>query len=95
MITHIVCFKLKERTPENMAEAVSVLEGLAETVPHVRSLEAGSDVVGGGSSFDIALTVTFDNLEDLDAYRVHPEHQKVVEYIKEVTTERVAVDYEK
>ena len=95
MITHIVCFKLKERTREKMAEAVSVLEGLADTVPRVRSLEAGYDVVGGGNSFDIALTVTFDNLEDLDAYRVHPEHKKVVEYIKEVTTERVAVDYEK
>jgi len=44
-------------------------------------------------SFDLALISHFESLEDLDAYRVHPEHLKVVERIKETTVDRAAVDY--
>lgn len=94
MITHIVMFKLKDRTEEKMKKAAEVLAGLKDTVPVVRSLEVGVDVLGGKNSFDVVLTATFDSLDDLRAYQVHPEHKVVVEYIKEVCSDRAAVDYE-
>ena len=94
MITHIVLFKLKDPTPEKMEETREVLERLRDRVPVLRSLEVGVDVLRKKRSYDVALTATFDSLEDLEAYQVHPEHRSVVDYINEVSLSRVAVDYE-
>ena len=43
---------------------------------------------------NIALTATFDSMEDLETYRVHPEHVKVAEHIKEASIRIASVDYE-
>ena len=43
---------------------------------------------------DICLISHFENMEDLDVYRVHPEHMKVVKLVGETTVSRAAVDYE-
>lgn len=94
MITHIVLFKLKDPTPENMENTRKVLASLKDSVPVVRTLEVGVDLVRKPRSYDLALVATFSNLEDLEAYQVHPEHKKVVDYINEVSLARVAVDYE-
>ncbi|GJM73796.1 hypothetical protein HMSSN036_60120 [Paenibacillus macerans] len=45
-------------------------------------------------SYDIALIATFDSLEDLEGYQVHPEHKKVIEHITQVRESQVAVDFE-
>ncbi|MMZ71489.1 Stress responsive A/B Barrel Domain protein [compost metagenome] len=45
-------------------------------------------------SYDIALVATFDSLEDLEGYQVHPEHQKVIEHMTQVRESQVAVDFE-
>ena len=42
----------------------------------------------------MSLITAFETVEDLDAYRVHPEHVKVVEYFKTVTENSAAVDYD-
>ncbi len=46
------------------------------------------------SNYDIMLDTTFNSLEDLKSYAVHPEHLKVVEFAKSVKKERACVDYE-
>ncbi len=94
MITHIVLFKLKDRSAEKLEEARAVLAGLDGNVPVLRHLEVGVDVIGKERSYDIALTAKFDTLEDLAAYQVHPEHIRVKDYIVEASTGIVAVDYE-
>jgi hypothetical protein len=95
MIVHIVLFKLKDGSPESVAEAHRVLEGLRGKVPVLRGLEVGADVLRTERSYDLALTATFDSLEDLQAYQVHPAHQEVVAYIARVRESAVAVDYER
>lgn len=92
MINHIVLFKLRD--PEEAGELVRRLRELPGQIPHVRHLEAGADVTRGDRSFDVALVSRFASPEDLDAYRDHPDHVRLVRWIGEVTTERVAVDYE-
>jgi len=94
MITHIVFFKLKDGSPEQIKKAASVLEGLRAKVPGIRSLEVGVDVVRAVRSYDIALTARFDSLEGLDAYRTHPEHVKAAEYLRGISEAIAAVDYE-
>ncbi len=94
MITHIVLFKLKVPTAENAKKDAEVLRGLDGKIDVLKSLEVGIDIIHKERSFDIALTATFDSLDDLEKYRAHPEHVKVADYIKEASIRITSVDYE-
>lgn len=94
MIKHIVLFKLKDSSPESIATTAGVLHGLKGKVEQLRELEVGIDVVKSARSYDIALVATFDSLEDLEGYQVHPEHKKVIEHMTQVRESQVAVDFE-
>jgi hypothetical protein len=95
MIVHIVLFKLKDGSAANVAEVRKVLEGLRGKVPSLRSLEVGADVLRTDRSYDVALTATFDSLDGLGEYQVHPAHREVIEYMGKVRESAVAVDYER
>lgn len=94
MIVHIVMFKFNEENKEeNLLIVKSALEGLASKIPMLNMIEVGIDFNKSERAFDLSLYSTFDNKDDLKAYAVHPEHLKVVELIKKVTTESKVVDY--
>ena len=94
MIKHIVFFKLKNRSAESVAEAADVLRSMDGKIEQLKSLEVGTDILRSERSYDIALTATVDTLDDLQAYQVHPVHQKIIEYINGVKEVSYAVDYE-
>lgn len=97
MINHIVLFKVKDYPQNEKAKVVeelkALLESLKDKIKEVKYLEVGTNYELDAKSYDIALISHFATLEDLDTYRVHPEHLKVVDRIKETTSERAAVDY--
>ncbi len=97
MINHVVLFKLKEYPEEEKikiaAELKGLIEGLKEKIDGVKFMQVGTNHEFPAKSFDMALISHFETAADLENYRVHPEHLKVVERIKETTTERAAVDY--
>ena len=98
MINHVVLFKLKEYSPEEKSEVIvelkALLEGLKDKIDVVKYLEVGVNYELEAKSYDLVLLSHFETLKDLDEYRVHPEHQKVVKRIGETTVSRAAVDYE-
>ena len=94
MLTHVVCFKLHERTPENAQTLREALLSMAGKIPQIKHMEAGVNVVPSERAFDVALFQRFDSLADLQAYQAHPDHQEVLKYILAVTAARVSVDYE-
>jgi hypothetical protein len=94
MITHIVLFRLKDRSPENIERTAQVLRSMEGRIDELLSLEVGVDVLRSGRSYDIALTAKFESLEALGAYQIHPVHQEIVKYMSEVGEVSVAVDYE-
>ncbi|MGI8792783.1 MAG: Dabb family protein [Acidimicrobiales bacterium] len=94
MIRHIVFFKFAEDAAAVAAEGKAKLESLVGKVPQIRALEAGVNVVEADRAYDLALTVTFDSVDDLDAYGVHPEHQIVGGWLRERSVSIVACDYE-
>lgn len=94
MITHVVLFKLKDRTPQSIEKARAVLAGLIGKVPSLMDLEVGCDVIRSERSHDIALVARFKDLAGLDAYQNHPAHLEVVKYMTEAREAAVAVDYE-
>ncbi len=94
MITHIVSFKLNDPADANIAEAKSMLLGMAGKIPVLRHLEVGKDLVRSERSYDLALVTKFDSLDDLRAYQVHPYHaDKIIPYVKSVSKSVVTVDY--
>ncbi|MFC4808945.1 Dabb family protein [Paenibacillus sp. GCM10023250] len=94
MITHIVLFKLKDGSPENVARTVQVLKNMEGKIDELRSIEVGTDVLHSERSYHIALVTTFDSMEAMSAYQVHPEHQKVIAHMAEVREASASVDYE-
>lgn len=94
MITHIVLFKLKDRSPESVERTAQVLRDMEGKIDELLSIEVGVDVLHSERSYDIALITKFESLEALGAYQVHPVHKKVIEHMNEVRESSIAVDYE-
>jgi len=95
MITHIVLFKLSDPRPETIAATRDLLVSMDGTVPQLRHLEVGVDLIRSERSFDIALVSRFDSLDELNAYQVDPYHAgTILPHMRSVCSAIVAVDYE-
>ena len=98
MIKHIVLWKFLDEAEghtkeENMDIIRTGLTALLPIIPQIRSFEIGKDVLHSEMSYDMALIMTFDSLDDLETYKKHPEHQKVSAYVKKVRSARVSADF--
>jgi hypothetical protein len=94
MLTHIVLFKLHQRTPEVRADLRTRLLTLPSQIPQIRHYEVGVDVVQGERSYDVALYSRFESVTTLKEYQIHPAHQAVLQYLREAAQAIVTVDYE-
>ncbi len=98
MINHVVLFKLKDYSeaekPLVIAEMKLLLEGLKGKIDELKYIEVGVNYELNTKSYDLALLTHFNSVEDLDKYRVHPEHKKVLNRFAELRLERAAVDFE-
>lgn len=100
MVRHIVFFGLKDEAlgHDKLYNARVIkqgLEGLADSIPFLRSAHVGINIPNAPrTNYDIALVCDFDNMADLASYHTHPEHLKVSEFIAQVKSDRSAVDYE-
>jgi len=94
MITHVVLFKLIDRSSMSIEKARDILLGLKGKISQLRYLELGTDVLHSERSYDIALITKFDSMEDLQAYQVHPVHLEVAKYIMSAKESTIAVDFE-
>ncbi len=95
MLRHLVFFKFNAGTTEGeVDDLIESLRALDGVVPEIRELEVGRDIVRSERSFDLALYSTFDDLEAMQRYQVHPDHQAVVAKVKRLCERVAAVDYE-
>jgi hypothetical protein len=96
MIKHIVMFRIKGNAvtkKQNTHMFKDKLDALKNKIPEAKYLETGINLNESPSSFDLILTTHFDTSNDLDIYRNHPDHQKVVGIIKNIVSEVAVVDY--
>jgi hypothetical protein len=94
MLTHVVFFKLTDRSPENAEKLREVLLSITGKIPQIKHMEVGVNAVPSERAFDVVLFQRFDSLHDLQEYQAHPNHQDVLKYILSVTATRASVDYE-
>ena len=94
MLTHIVVWKYKDEiAPETREEHRAKLANLKNVIAEVVDLKVGADTLHLARSYDTGLVATFKNLEDLDAYTIHPIHQEVANMGKEIAAHVASVDF--
>lgn len=81
MFTHIVLFKVKEPTAENLEFLKKTFLSMEGNITELKKLEVGVDVIGSDRSYDIGIITRFDSKEDYLAYDINEFH---VEKVKKV-----------
>ncbi len=99
MIKHIVMWRLKEQAEgatkeENAQKMKQMLEALKGMISEIVQIEVGINRLESPAAYDVVLYSEFANLEGLNAYQIHPEHEKCKEFIGKIVSDRAVVDYE-
>jgi len=97
MIKHIVVVKVKDSAEgatrkENAQALKSKLESL-KSIKQAKNLVVGFPL-NSTADWDVSLHCDFENASDMDIYRKHPDHMKVVEFLNKVQQERKLIDFE-
>ena len=97
MLRHIVMLKFSDRnTVETISREVGkMLMNLLTEVDSLLAMEVGLNVNTKSTAYDLVLTADFEDEKGLDAYRVHPAHLKVLDYLKKTMETATVVDYYK
>ena len=98
MIKHIVLWKLKDSAEgatkqENIKKMKTGLKALKATIPGIRHLEVGINIISSEAAYDVALYSEFADEKDLDSYQKHPAHLKIADFIGKIRESRVVIDY--
>ncbi|MBI5541902.1 MAG: Dabb family protein [Bacteroidia bacterium] len=98
MLKHIIMFKIKESANKsehlkNIEIVKEKLENLKSHIPEIKKLEVGINVVEVAWAFDLVLTIDFENLAAFEIYKTHPAHQAFIEFNKQFSVAKAAVDY--
>jgi hypothetical protein len=94
MLIHIVCWKYKAETDaETRRDHRDQLRTLPGLVPGIESFDVGEDILHLDRSFDTGLVARFQDMEALEAYTVHPEHQRVAAMGKQISQQTISVDF--
>lgn len=94
MITHIVTFKLRDNSREHLDHCKALLDGLVGQVPTLRTMLVGINVISSPRAHDLGLIATYDDLDGLQAYQVHPAHEEVAAYLRASSETIASVDFE-
>lgn len=92
MIKHVVMWKFKPGTNEQMNKFLQALKDLDGKINVLRSMEIGVNQ-GSDDNCDAVLITTFDSFEDLHTYATHPLHVAASSLCKQIRVSRHAVDF--
>ena len=81
MLKHFVFIKYRQGTSDaHIDEFLRRTRALPESIPVVRDLEVGRDVLHSPRSWDVMLAMRFNSLEELREYQTHPAHQALMAF---------------
>ncbi|MBC7660870.1 MAG: Dabb family protein [Chitinophagaceae bacterium] len=95
MIEHIVLFRCKPGTTDTIREQfVAAARSLKGEIPGILYLSAGTNWSDRSDGYELALVERFADKKALDAYQIHPYHEKFKsEWVKPHIEKVLAVDY--
>ena len=99
MIKHTVAWEFAEHAEDadkatNVALVAEALRALPALIDGIVEFEVITPQPELDNTFDLAIYSVFTGAEALQAYAVHPEHQKVVALIGARRTGRACIDYD-
>ena len=95
MLTHIVIWKYRADVSEQeRARHVEMLSRLPDVIPGIESFAVGRDVLRLPRSYDTGLVAVYRDRDALEAYNVHPEHVRVVDFGRAISEHVASVDFE-
>ena len=95
MLTHVVVWKYRADTSQaSRDDHVAQLRSLSSVVAGIESFSVGVDTLHSPRSYDTGLVAIFRDRSVLDAYTVHPDHVKVVEFSRGICDTMAKVDFE-
>ena len=94
MVKHIVMYKLKNPTEENIKAMIDKFMSMKGKIDILKFIRAGGDFVKSARSYDVCLECEFENKADLEQYAVHPIHIPVKEFVGTMVEKAHSVDYE-
>ena len=83
----------EERT-KTLVEIKQKLEDLPALIESIKFYRVGVNYADSPAAFELVIDSDFENKEGLKFYSVHPEHQKVVAFLRGLEAEKAVVDYE-
>ncbi|MBR6633144.1 MAG: Dabb family protein [Clostridia bacterium] len=99
MVKHVIIWNLKEsfsaEEKENIKAGIkSGLEALMGQIPGLIEIKVNVNPLPS-SNGEVMLDSTFDSIESLKGYAVHPKHVEVADTkVRPFTASRVCMDYE-
>lgn len=92
MVKHVVMWKIKD-AKSNAEKMKDKLEALEAKIDEIKSLEVGINFNDSPRAYDLVLITEFEDQAALERYQKHPDHLEIVDYVKSLTNEVAAVDY--
>jgi len=97
MIRHTIMWRFTDNfdgmnKEEIMDKITELFVFLKNTIPEIKFMSVERDVIKSERSFDMIYITEFESLEELEIYRVHPEHLKVAEFIGKVRIAQAVTD---
>ena len=94
MVRHFVFIKYKPGTSDaHIDEFLQRTRALTESIPVLRDLEVGRDVLRTARSWDVMLAMRFNSLEELREYQTHPAHHALMAFNNSQVVEVGSVDF--
>jgi hypothetical protein len=94
MLHHVVLMKFKPEIPDDDIDRLEqMLDALPNRIIEIQTYEFGRDIVRSERSYDFALLAGFANLDAMQRYQTHPDHQKVLTHIRGMCEDIRAVDF--
>lgn len=98
MIKHVVAFKFTGNTEEQRrahgAEFLRQMNTLIGVVPGLLAVQVGWDLRVHEGHWDAVLVSEHRSNNDLEAYRRHPAHIQVAQWVESVMLDRAVVDFD-
>lgn len=94
MLKHIVVYQLKDTSLEMLTKVKENFLSMKGKIDCLLDIECGWDILHSGRSFDFCLICTFENMEKMQEYQVHPLHVPVKSFMSTVAEKSVCVDFE-
>jgi hypothetical protein len=95
MIKHVVLFRFKKESKNQIEKAKEVLLSMQGNVPTAKQITVYLDELKTARSYDIMLEVIVDNFTALEEYQADPYHCEVIKtHMHKVRESSIAVDVE-